>query len=85
MKRQECQNTSSAANIMDAKSAAVGAARIAAAAAGVGTGGMEDPLEDVRDIFTTLGMTKTHCDGMINAHNLMGMDDFDSIRVNDAG
>ena len=34
---------------------------------------------------TTLGMKITQRDGMINAHNLTGMDDFDYIRVNDAG
>ena len=31
-----------------------------------------------------LGMKTTQHDGMINAHNLTDMDDFDYIRVNDA-
>ena len=44
-----------------------------------------DPLEDVRSIFTTLGMRINQCDDMINAHNLTEMDDFDYIRVDDAG
>ena len=83
-KRQENQNSSSAANITAANLAAVGEAGIAAVAAGEGAGGMADPLDDVRAIFTTLGMTITQCDGMINDHNLTGMDDFDYIKVNDA-
>ena len=56
---------------------------LAAAASGAGTGGTADPLDNVRAIFTTFGMTTTHHDGMINVHNLTGMDDFDYIRVND--
>ena len=69
---------------MDANPAAAGEAGLAAAAAGVGAGGTVEPLEEVIAIFTTLGMTTTQRDGMINAHNLTGMDDFDYIRVDDA-
>ena len=76
---------SSAADIMTANPEAAGAAGLSAAAVGVGAGGMIDQLEDVRAIFTTFGMTNTQYDGMINSHNLTGMDDFDYIRVNDAG
>ena len=54
-------------------------------AAGEGTGRTADPLDDMRAIFAMLGMKITQRDGMINAHNLMGMYDFDYIRVNDAG
>ena len=58
---------------------------LAAASAGAGAGGTSDPLEYVRTIFTTTGMKITQRDGMINAHNLTGMDDFDYITVNYAG
>ena len=54
-------------------------------AAGEGTGRTADPLDDMRAIFTTLGMTITQSDGIINAHNIMVMGDFDYIRVDDAG
>ena len=53
-------------------------------AAEAGAGGTADPLYDVRDIFTTVRMTTNQRDGMINAHNLPGMDDFDYIRFDDA-
>ena len=51
------------------------------AASGAGTGGNENPLENVRAIFTTLGMAITQRDGMIIAHNITSMEDFDHIRV----
>ena len=51
---------------MAANPASAGAAGLAAAAAGAGAGGMAEPLGDVRDIFTTLGMTITQRDGIIN-------------------
>ena len=41
-------------------------------------------MDDVRSIFTILGMIIKRHDGMINAHNLTSMDDFDYIRVDDA-
>ena len=47
--------------------------------------GTEDPLDNVIVIFTTLGITITQHDGMINAYNLTSMDEFDYIRANDAG
>ena len=68
---------------MAANAAAAGAAVIAAAAAGAGTGGPLDPLYDVRAIFTTLEMMIAQRDGMINAHNLISMDNFYYIRVDD--
>ena len=46
----------------------------------MGAGGTEDPLEDVRAIFTTLGMTTTQRD----AHNIMNKDNFYYIGVDDA-
>ena len=61
------------------------AAGLAMELAGEGVGGTEDPLDDMIAIFTTLGMTITQWDGMINANNPTGMDDFDYIRVHDAG
>ena len=70
---------------MAAKPVAAGAEGIDAASAGEGVGEKADPLEDVRAIFTTIGMKTTQCDGMINAHNITGMDDFDYIRVDDTG
>ena len=70
---------------MDANLAAAGSAGISAAAEGAGAGGTADTLYDVRAIFTTLGMTTTQRDGMMNTHNLTGMENFDYIRVNDAG
>ena len=69
---------------MAANPEAAGSAGLAAAAAGDGAGGTLDPLDDVRAIFTTLGMTITHRDSMINAYNLTGMEDFDYIKVDDA-
>ena len=69
---------------MAANPTAVGAAGLAAAAEEAGTDVTSDPLDDVRSIFTTLGMTITQRDGMINAHNLTGTDDFDYIRVDDS-
>ena len=72
---------SSEADIMAANPAAAGAAGLAVTAAGAGAGGEADPLDNVRVIFTTLGMTITQRDGMINANNLTGMDDFDYSRV----
>ena len=59
------------------------ASGLAVAAAGAVAGGPEDPLDDVRAIFTTIGMTINQRDGTINAHNLTSMDDFDYIRVDD--
>ena len=70
---------------MAANPEAAGLEGIAVEVAAAGTGGKSDPLDDVRSIFNTLRMTITQCDGMINAHNLRGMDDFDYIRVDDAG
>ena len=52
-------------------------------AAGAGAGGTAYPLDNIRSIFATLGMIITHRDGMINAYNLMGIDDFEYFRVND--
>ena len=69
---------------MAANPATAVAAVIAVTAAGAGAGVMTDSLDDVRAIFTTLGMKITQRDGMIKAHNLTGMDDFDYIRVDDA-
>ena len=62
-----------------------GASVIAAAASGAGVGGTEDPLNNVRAIFTTLRMTITQHDGIINAHNITGMENFYHIRVDDDG
>ena len=62
---------------MDTNPAASWTAGLAAEAAGAGTGGPEDPLEDMISIFTTLGMTITQIDGMIHAHNITSMDNFD--------
>ena len=84
-KRQGRQDLSSTADIIAANPAAAGLAGLAAEAAGAVAGGTEDPLGDVRAIFTTLGMTITQRDGMINAHNIMGMNNFDYIRVDDDG
>ena len=84
-KRQARPNLSSTANIMAANPAAAVAAGLAAEEAGAGAGGTEDPLVDVRAIFTMLGMKITQRNGMINAHNITGMDDFDYTRVDDAG
>ena len=76
---------SSTADIMVGNPEAAGADGLAAAASGVRSGGMVDPLDDVRAIFTTLGMTITQRDDMMNSHNLTGMDNFDYIRVDDSG
>ena len=84
-KRQARQYSSSAADIMAANPEASGAAGLDAAAVGSGVGGTTDPLDDVRAILTTLGMKITQRDGMSNAHNLMVMDNFDYIRVDDSG
>ena len=70
---------------MAANPVAAEAAGLDVLAAGTGAGGTADPLDDVRAIFTTLRMKITQRDGMINSHNLTGMDDFDYIRVDDAG
>ena len=75
---------SSAEDIIAENPAAEGAAGLAAAEAGAGMGGEVDPLDDVRDIFTTLGKKITQSYGMINTHNITGMDNFDCIRVDDA-
>ena len=69
---------------MSIKPSTVAASVLAVAEAGSGAGGMEDPLDDVISIFTTIGVTINQCDGIINAHNLTGMDDFDYIRVDDS-
>ena len=84
-KRQARPDSSSAADIMAANPATAGESGLAAAAEGVGAGGTIDPLDNVRAIFITLGMTITQRDVMINSHNLTGMDNFDYIRVNDTG
>ena len=65
--------------------AAAGAAELAAASAGSGAGGTADPLDDVRAIFTMLGMIISQRYGIMNANNITGMDEFDYIRVDDAG
>ena len=70
---------------MAANPAAEESSGLATSAAGARAGGTVDPLDDVRAIFTTLGMTNTQCDGMINPHNLTGIDDFDYIRIDDFG
>ena len=70
---------------MAANKTAEGASGLAVEAEGAGAGGTADPLDDVRAIFTILRMTINQRDGMINAHNITGMDDFDSIRVDDDG
>ena len=49
------------------------AAKLSVAASGAGVGGPEvvavpHPLDDVRAIFTTLGMTNTQRCGMMNVH-----------------
>ena len=80
-KQQARQNSSSTANIIAANPEAAG---LAAAAAGAGAGGTAYPLDDVRANFTTPRITITQHDGMINAHNITGMDNFDYIRVDDA-
>ena len=69
---------------MAANLSAAGAAVIAAEELGAGAGGTADPSDDVRSIFNMLGMTITHRNDMINAHNITGMDNFDYIRVYDA-
>ena len=76
---------SSAADIMAANPAAAESAGLAATSAGADVGGMKDSLDDVRAIFTMLGMTISQRDGMINAPNITCMDDLDYIRVDDAG
>ena len=43
------------------------------------------PLDNVRSIFTTIGIATTYRYDMISTHNLTGMDNFDYIRVDDAG
>ena len=70
---------------MAVKPVSAGAAGLTTAAAELGASETEYPLDNVISIFTTLGMTITQRDGMNNAHNLTGMDDFDYIRVDDAG
>ena len=70
---------------MAANPASAGAVGLAVAESGAGMGGASEPLDDVRSIFTTLGMTIIHLDGMTNAYNLMVMDNFGYIRVDDAG
>ena len=77
-KGQACQDLSSAADITSANPASAGAA-------GTGTGGTADLLDNVRAIFTTLRMTITQHDGIINAHNITGMENFYHIRVDDDG
>ena len=84
-KWQARQYLSSAADIIAANIAATVAAVLAAAVVGVGTGGAADPLDDVKSIFTTLGITITQRDDMINSHNITGMDEFDYIRFDDSG
>ena len=64
---------------------AAGSEGLAAAETGASAGGTIDPLDNVRSIFTTIGMTTTQRDDTINAHNLTGMDTFYYIRVNDTG
>ena len=49
----------SAADIMAANPYAAGAAGLSTAAEWAGASEMEDPLDNVRNIFTTLGMTIT--------------------------
>ena len=68
---------------MAANPAAAGASVLSAATLGTVTGGPTDPLDGVRAMFTTLVMKITQRDGIINAHNLTSMDDFDYIRVDD--
>ena len=70
---------------MAANPAAAESAGLAATSAGADVGGMKDSLDDVRAIFTMLGMTISQRDGMINAPNITCMDDLDYIRVDDAG
>ena len=70
---------------MSVSSAAAVPAGLSASSGGAGKVGTADPLYDVRSIFTILGMTITQHDGIMNAHNLTGMDDFDYIRVDDTG
>ena len=70
---------------MAANPAAAGTAGLSTEAAGADAGGTTDPMDDVRAIFTKLRMKITHRDGMIHTHNLKGMDNFDYIRVDDAG
>ena len=65
--------------------AAAGATELAAASAGSSAGGTADPLDDVRAIFTMLGMIISQRYGIMNANNITGMDEFDYIRVDDAG
>ena len=74
----------SAAGIISANPAAAGAEGLASSESGAGAVCTADPLDNMRAIFTTLGMTTTQIGGIINTHNLMGMDDFDYIRVNDS-
>ena len=78
-----CQDLSSASDIMATNPGAAESAGLAVEAAGADSGRTEDALDDLRAIFTTLVMTITQTDGMINAHNLTVMDDFDYIRVDD--
>ena len=69
---------------MDVNTEAAGSAGLATATAEEGVGETAEPLDDLRAIFTTLGMIINQLDGMINAHNLTNMDNFDYIRVEDA-
>ena len=62
---------------MDTNPSASWTAGLAAEAAGAGTGGPEEPLDDMISIFTTLGMKITQSDGMIHARNLTSLDNFD--------
>ena len=58
-KQQSLQNSRSSSNMMAANPTYIGSSRIAAEASGAGAGWKADPLEDVRDMFTTLGMIIT--------------------------
>ena len=85
VKRQARQYLSSAADTMSAKLVAAGESGLAVASSGAGEGGTADPLEEVKVVFTTIRVKITQRDGMINAHNLTVMDNFDYISVDDAG
>lgn len=43
-----------------------------------------DPLDEVRGVFTVMGMTGVQSNGLINVHNITGMDDFSIMRPSDA-
>jgi hypothetical protein len=43
-----------------------------------------DPLDDVRAIFTACRLNATQAAGMINTHDIAGMDDFQLMRPGDA-